>query len=90
MFFNIKFITYNITNNQWSDYITYINGCLSDITSLFFDYYEISNEYSLYYYLYQSSSKIYILKLDDLGIINKYNNDTYESVKNCDGYFFLL
>ena len=84
---NCDCLTYCITSNQWNDYSTYINSCLSNVISLFFDYYEISDEYFLY--CYQSSSKIYILKLNEnLGIINRYSNDTYEEVKNCSVYFF--
>ena len=84
---NCDCLTYNITTNEWSDYSTYINGCLSKSTSLFFGYYDISNEYFLY--CYQSLSKVYILKLDEnFKNTNQYVNDTYDSVKSCSQYFF--
>ena len=83
---NCDCLTYNITTNEWSDYSTYINGCLSKPTSLLFDYYDISNEYFLY--CYQSSSKINILKLDEnFKAISQYVNDTFDSVKKCSKYF---
>ena len=41
-----QFIIYTISTNEWSDSITYINSCLSKATSLIFDYYDISNEFT--------------------------------------------
>ena len=54
---------------------------------MFLEYYDISNEYFLY--CYQSTSKIYILQLNEnFEVINKYNKDTSNSVKSCSQYFF--
>ena len=85
-FNNCECLIYFISNNEWSNYSTYIKGCLSQSSSLFFDYYDLSDDYFLY--CYQSVSKIYVLKLNDnIEIKNKYTNDTYEYINNCSQYF---
>ena len=50
------------------------------------DYYESSDEYFLY--CYETKTKINIFKLDDnLGIINKYSNDTFDFIQSCSQYY---
>ena len=83
---NCDCLTYLIATNEWTDYTTYINSCLPNVNTLFFDYYEVSNEYFLY--CYETNSKINIFKLDDnLGIINKYSNDTFDFIQSCSQYY---
>ena len=76
---NCDCLTYIIATNVWTDYTTYISSCVPNINSLFLDYYESSDEYFLY--CYETNTKINIFKLDDnLGIINKYSNDTFDFI----------
>ena len=83
---NCDCLTYINDNNEWSNYTAYLNNCLSESTSLFFDYFGITNEYFLY--CYQSSTKINIMKLNDnLEIIYQSEHDAYDLVKNCSKYF---
>ena len=51
------------------------------------EYYDISNEYSLY--CYQSSSEIYISILNEnFKIKSQYSKNIYNSAKSCSQYFF--
>ena len=84
--YNCACLTYMVIINDWSDNTIYINSCLSKRTTLFFDYYELSNQYFLY--CYETTTKINILKLNEnLNIISKYSNDTYDYVKSCSKYY---
>ena len=83
---NCDCLTYMVVTNEWSDYTTYINSCLSKRTTLFLDYYEFSNEYFLY--CYETETKINILKLNEnFGIVSGYSNDTYDYIKSCSTYY---
>ena len=84
---NCDCLTYDINTNKFSEITTYISDCLPKKTSLFFDYYTISNEFFLY--CFQSTTKINILKLDEYFKVNgQYTNDTYDLIKNCSQYDF--
>ena len=60
---NCYCLTYDITNNEWSDYNTYLNNCILDISSLNIDYSENKKEYVVY--CFQSTTKFNIQKLDE-------------------------
>ena len=47
-------LIYDIINNEWSNYNTYLTGCLLEISSLNIEYLENKNEYILY--CFQSST----------------------------------
>ena len=85
---NCDCLYYDVSTDHFSNsYTTYINNCESELSSLIFDYYEISGEY--YLYCFQPSSKFTVLKLNsDLQIINQYSNFTYNLAENCTDVFF--
>ena len=59
---NTDCLIYDITNNQWSGYYTYLIGCLLKFSSLNIEYFDNLNEYILY--CFQSSSKINLIKFN--------------------------
>ena len=56
-------LIYNIITNTWENQKTYINGCIPKSSSLFLDYYTISNEYILY--CFKTPTKLNLIKLND-------------------------
>ena len=56
-------LNYNINTNEWGNYYTYLNSCLSKLSSLFFDYFDVANEYFLY--CFETSSEINLIKLNE-------------------------
>ena len=59
---NCDCLIYNININEWSNYNTYLNSCLSKLSSLFFNYYEITNEFFLY--CFETTLEINLIKLN--------------------------
>ena len=83
---NCDCLYYNSLTNEWNDYSTYLYGCLST-KNLFFDYYDISNQYFLY--CYQSNSKVSILKLsENFEKKEIFEEDFFDLAQNCNNYFF--
>ena len=85
---NCYCLTYNITNNEWSDYNIYLNDCLLEISSLNIDYSYNKNEYIIY--CFQSTTKFNIQKFDE-NFEKKEddengNYDLINSLKNCNEY----
>ena len=84
---NCDCLIYNIITNEWSNYNTYLNNCLSKLSSLFFDYYDITNEFFLY--CFESASEINLIKLNtNFEIISIDDNNIYEGIKNCSDYIY--
>jgi len=84
---NCDCLVYNINTNEWSNYFTYLNSCLSKLSSLFFDYYDITNEYFLY--CFESRSEINLIKLNEnFKIISIDDNNIYDGIKDCSDYFY--
>ena len=59
---NCYCLTYDITNNEWSNYNTYLSNCELNISSLNIDYSENKKEYILY--CFQSTTKFNIQKFN--------------------------
>ena len=76
---NCYCLTYNIINNEWSDYNIYLSNCVLNISSLNIDYSENKNEYVVY--CFQSTTKFNIQKLDE-------NFEKKEDEEN--GYYDLM
>ena len=84
---NCDYLYYNSLTNEWSQYSTYLYGCLSTKNSLFFDYYDNSHEYFLY--CYQSNIKVSILKLnEDFEKMKMFEADDLDLIQTCNNYFF--
>ena len=84
---NCDCLIYNINTNEWSNYYTYLNSCLSKLSSLFFDFYDITNEFFLY--CFKTRSEINLIKLNEnFEIISIDNNNIYDGIKDCLDYFY--
>ena len=59
---NCYCLSYDIINNEWSDYNTYLSNCELNISSLNIDYSENKEEYIIY--CFQSITKFNILKFN--------------------------
>ena len=89
---NCDCLIYDINNNEWKGNKTYLNDCISSSNSLYFDYYDISNEFFLY--CFQSSMRFSLIKLNqNFQIENENFNGIYDledyilNEKNCQNYF---
>ncbi len=84
-----KCLTYNSYSNQWSDSTNYLSGCLSELSSLNIQYFDITQEYFLY--CFQSSSKFNLQKLDsNYTKKESEENGIYDftsSLSECDEYY---
>jgi hypothetical protein len=78
---NCDCLIYNINTNEWSNFNTYLNSCLSKLSTLFFDYYDITNE--LFLYCFETTSEINLIKLNkNFETISIDDNNIYEGIKN--------
>ena len=78
---NCDCLIYDITSNTWSDYSTYLNDCLSGLSSINIEYFENqggNGEYILY--CYQSEAKIQLMTFD---------SDFNKKVDSKNGYYDL-
>ena len=82
-------LIYDIINNEWSDYDTYLTGCLLEISSLYIEYLEKKNEYIVY--CFQSSTRFDLQKFNStFGKEEDEENGIYElsnSLANCPDYY---
>ena len=84
---NCDCLIYNIITNEWSNYNTYLNNCLSKLSSLFFDYYDITNEFFLY--CFESESEINLIKLNkNFELISIDDHNIYDGIKDCLEYIY--
>ena len=84
---NCDCLIYNINTNEWSNFNTYLNSCLSKLSTLFFDYYDITNEFFLY--CFETTSEINLIKLNkNFETISIDDNNIYEGIKNCSDYIY--
>ena len=84
---NCDCLNYNINTNEWGNYYTYLNSCLSKLSSLFFDYFDVTNEYFLY--CFETSSEINLIKLNEnFKIISIDDSNLYDGIKDCSDYFY--
>ena len=85
---NSDCLIYDINNNQWSGYSTYLFGCLLKFSSLNIEYFNNLDGYILY--CFQSSSKLNLLKFDsNFNKIEDEKNGIYdltEKVSGCTNY----
>ena len=62
---NGECLIYNITDNTWNDFSTYLSDCLPEITSLNIEYFENGGENGEYVlYCFQSETKLNLVKFD--------------------------
>ena len=82
-------LTYNIINNEWSDYSTYLTSCLSEINSLNIEYFDNSDEFIVY--CSQSQSKLDLKKFNqNFEIKDSDANGAYDlsnSLIGCNNYY---
>ena len=80
-------LIYNIYNNTFSEYNTYLYDCLPKYSSLNIEY--LDNSYFIY--CYQSSTKYYLVKLNtNFKLIEDEKNGIYDltdSLSNCQSYY---
>ena len=68
---NCQCLMYDINYNKFTFLDTFLNNCMTSISSLHLDYYDISNEYFLY--CFQHSTRFNLIKLDEN--FSKSNNE---------------
>ena len=80
---------YDIINNEWSNYKTYLNNCMKKKSAFKFDYYEITDEYFLY--CLESTEKFSLVKFNNTFEITKTANfDLSKSLKDKQCYFLTM